>query len=95
MQSELKEYLVQVDRHTSRPVALISRSGTRSTAIHSRGSSTRESSEERKGPKARVGGVLATYGQFIRVTLIQGMTRERRRLEKSLHDTQEQCEKLQ
>lgn len=100
MQSALKPYLVKTDDTTSskRLDSAPSRKPAASygsglpmpvAAIHSRGHSVRETSEERKGPSARVGGVLATYGDFLK-----GMTRERRQLEKSLLEKRQQCEKL-
>jgi hypothetical protein len=100
MQSALKPYLVKADNSVSskRLDSAPSRKPATSygsglpmpvATVHSRGHSVRESSEERKGPSARVGGVLATYGQFLK-----GMTRERRQLEKSLLEKRQECEKL-
>lgn len=105
MQSALKEHLVRPENNISskRLHSASSRKPATSygsglplpvTAFHSRGHSARENSEEHKGPSARVGGVLATYGQFLRVGSRQGMTREKRHLEKSLLEMRQQCEKL-
>lgn len=103
MQSALKEHLMRpedsvsskrLNSAVSRKPATSYGSGLPLSVLHSRGNSARESSEERKGPSVRVGGVLATYGQFLRVGTRQGMNREKRQLEKSLLEKRQQCEKL-